>query len=368
MSLITNNTDQHESSSSSSCETSEGNEPSHPPLPQLSLRDSFIQAGSRLQCCNPELFANAILQLSSQFSLAVVKNPEVLCSSTEEEQRGFQEGVQKASNANGGQKIVGHKRCKRDTREAEEEEEKGEEGQEGEGKRSCYRKYTLPGDANEMEYYQCMICKEQRHTNSFHAGHVHLGQKPKIRWYCPLCNDFFAVTHRSGHIKKRHSVAAECSSSSSSSSPSSSTNFYVVSSQEAIERRVAMIATAAAAAVVSAATTNKTTTPEADTATTVSSFCPPSVASEPVEEEPFYAPARKRVCGDADDQATVYSAFSSNTMSPVSEFTEDVFDCFSAEDGTSSSSSFPLLAPASPSCMFPAFTDSDTFFPNEPSL
>ena len=65
----------------SECEA-EGSEPSHPPLLQLSLRDSFVEAGSRLQLSNPDLFASAINQLSAQFSLAIARNPEFLSSSS----------------------------------------------------------------------------------------------------------------------------------------------------------------------------------------------------------------------------------------------------------------------------------------------
>jgi len=67
-------------------------------------------------------------------------------------------------------------------------------------------KYTLPKEVAEKEFYQCMLCKERRATNSFGSAHTHAeSAKSCIRWYCPLCDKFFAVTHRGYHVKSRHS-------------------------------------------------------------------------------------------------------------------------------------------------------------------
>lgn len=86
-------------------------------------------------------------------------------------------------------------------------EGKGVKGEHNRRSGNVFHKYTLPGDAGKREYYQCMVCEERRVTNSFMADHQHEGQKSQIRWYCPLCDTLFAVTHRGYHIKNRHKNA-----------------------------------------------------------------------------------------------------------------------------------------------------------------
>ena len=84
--------------------------------------------------------------------------------------------------------------------------------------RPTFRKYTLPPEYADKEFYQCMVCKERRPTNSFSANHSHDGApKSSVRWYCPVCDSFFAVTHRGYHIKSRHSdlLASSCHAESS---------------------------------------------------------------------------------------------------------------------------------------------------------
>lgn len=83
--------------------------------------------------------------------------------------------------------------------------------------RPTFRKYTLPPEYADKEFYQCMVCKERRPTNSFSANHTHNGApKSSVRWYCPVCDSFFAVTHRGYHIKSRH---ADMQSSPSHTEP-----------------------------------------------------------------------------------------------------------------------------------------------------
>jgi len=67
-------------------------------------------------------------------------------------------------------------------------------------------KYELPNGMSSEEYYCCMICGERRKSNDFlsHYQEKHQSKKPNVRWYCPMCDTFFAVTHRSYHIKNRH--------------------------------------------------------------------------------------------------------------------------------------------------------------------
>jgi len=86
-------------------------------------------------------------------------------------------------------------------------EQKGVQGDHPRRSSTTFHKYVLPGDAGKREYYQCMVCSERRTTNSFHADHQHEGQKLTIRWYCPLCDTLYAVTHRGYHIKNRHKSA-----------------------------------------------------------------------------------------------------------------------------------------------------------------
>jgi len=94
-------------------------------------------------------------------------------------------------------------------RRAPGSEQKGVQGDHPRRSSNTFHKYNLPGDAGKREYYQCMICSERRVTNSFHADHQHEGQKLSIRWYCPLCDTLFAVTHRGYHIKHRHKTAGK---------------------------------------------------------------------------------------------------------------------------------------------------------------
>jgi len=83
-------------------------------------------------------------------------------------------------------------------------EQKGIQGDRS-GRRSAiaFHKYSLPGDMGNKEYYQCMVCNERRTVNSFHADHQH-DCKYTVRWYCPMCDTLYAVTHRGYHIKYRH--------------------------------------------------------------------------------------------------------------------------------------------------------------------
>jgi len=71
--------------------------------------------------------------------------------------------------------------------------------------RASFRKYVFPQEFTEKEFYQCMECKERRAANSFGVAHTHGAARPNIRWHCPICDQFLAVTHRGYHIKCRHS-------------------------------------------------------------------------------------------------------------------------------------------------------------------
>jgi len=326
-------TNPNPSSMSTTTLESDGSEPSHPPLNQVLLQESFINAGSRLQSSNPDLFANAIQQLFQQFSLAVVKNPKILRSST---------AVSHDSSCSS-EGVSGR------IRKREEHDDSCEH------KNRSYRKYTLPGDMDKEEYYQCMTCKERRRENSFQANHTHLGQKPRIRWYCPLCKAFFAVTHRSGHIKKRHS-------------PSSETKTEY--SPEDIEKTVAMIASATVAAVVSAA--NCSSPPRVSSEDSCSIPTVKQIKEELKEEEDeeeeergsCYIPEEKRTryIPDEQDSTFDYGGCSSATAlsSPPNQFSESV-------DDDSETSSF-LFGGESSSYLPTLYSDADTTDPLFPNL
>jgi len=175
---------------SSSSLLEEGSEPSHPPLNQQDLCASFMEAGNLLFSAHPELFSNALEQLSNQLSLAVAKTPGILRSragSFDEEQP--LAAIDDSCSSPEDEVAVGEKPKSKSGRK---------------GKHKIFRKYALPKNAP-PEYYQCMDCGEKRSENSFMTDHMHFGRLPKVRWFCPLCEAFFSVTHRSGHIKCKHS-------------------------------------------------------------------------------------------------------------------------------------------------------------------
>jgi len=73
--------------------------------------------------------------------------------------------------------------------------------------RTQTRKYVVPKEYADKEYYKCMVCNEQRSANSFGAAHAHEGSTgPYIRWHCPFCDKFFAVTHRGNHLSNCHKI------------------------------------------------------------------------------------------------------------------------------------------------------------------
>ena len=65
-------------------------------------------------------------------------------------------------------------------------------------------KYVLPSNLEGREYYICTVCHEKRDQNSFFFGHAHGEKKPRIKWYCPICNKHFSTSYRSGHLRKAH--------------------------------------------------------------------------------------------------------------------------------------------------------------------
>jgi len=161
------------SCSSSSCSPeSDCNSPSPAKLTkeQLALHREFLRLGSLLLADNVSLFHNALTLLSAKHGL----------------------------------KIATPATCVSDILPAPPKRSRSNE--DSAGKSAC-RKYALPKDVAEKEFYQCMVSKERRSINSFVTTHHTHGanERPCIRWYCPLCDSFFAVTHRVYHVKCRHS-------------------------------------------------------------------------------------------------------------------------------------------------------------------
>ena len=133
---------------------------------QLGLHQEFLRLGSLLMAQNINLFHQALTQLSAKHNLAVV-TPATSISD-----------------------ILPPSRIARSKPSTTH---------------TVYRKYSLPRELAAKEFYQCMTCKERRATNTFAADHTHPApHKTTIRWYCPVCDSFFAVTHRGYHVKNRH--------------------------------------------------------------------------------------------------------------------------------------------------------------------
>jgi len=224
-----------------------------------------MQVGSLLFSERPDLFSNAMEQLSNQLSLALVKNPGMLRSTSKNssDQKQVSCDCHSASSAavSNSDEIESPKSCER-------------------MKRVAFRKYVLPKNSP-PEYYQCMDCGERRTENSFQNDHLHFGKKPKVRWYCPLCMSFFAVTHRSGHIKCKHSETSE---------ENSSPRVEVSKRFERSDNEVVM--------------TNSSTS-RTSTMTTLTSTCQE-------EEERCEVPTKKRIC--SNEQETNYYHQSSSPV------------------------------------------------------
>jgi len=142
---------------------------------QLDLHREFLRLGSLLMGENVDLFHHAFNLLSHKHDLKTV-TPGT-CVSDIIPQTKFARQYNKTQDADGSV-----------------------------APKASNRKYVLPKDVAEKEFYQCMVCKERRATNSFGSSHNHNeSARGGIRWYCPLCDSFFAVTHRGYHVKNRHS-------------------------------------------------------------------------------------------------------------------------------------------------------------------
>lgn len=155
--------------------------------------DAFLQKGSELHAMNPALLRQAIEQLTAQYALTFTKNRAALQDTITSSRAATTAAAAAPASNNNSSSSSSSGSAK---------------------KRVVYRKYKLPG--NVQECYQCMVCGERRPENSFHSDHVHIGIKANIRWYCPLCDAYLAVTHRGGHIRSRH---RDADSSTDASAP-----------------------------------------------------------------------------------------------------------------------------------------------------
>ena len=289
-----------------------------PPLPlpdagaasSRNVCESFMRAGSLLFSVNPELFSSAVNQLSAQLSLALARNtgtsgpapsssnsttttrapsqPPPQTRAPQQQQQQQQRPPSPVLHIGGTPATV--TRAPSPTIPQQQQQ-----------RRTAFRKYVLPG--NVAECYQCMECNERRPENSFHTDHMHFGKKPRIRWYCPLCNAYFAVTHRSGHIKSRHPPSAVTAASPAPPIPSPAPALApavdttgLAAAQKRAAESVANLAVAAAAAA--AASTSRLHSRHASP--TSAPFADADAAAAAVED-PFYLipalpPASKRAC------------------------------------------------------------------------
>jgi len=180
--------DRNEASSDCSCSLS-GNPsffcPSKACVPKLTkdqfdMHREFIRLGSLLMAENADLFHQALTLLSSKHNLQTT-TPAISISD-----------------------IIPSTHTSRRTQVGDSGVTAPKDGS-FVAPRASFRKYVLPKDVAAKEFYQCMSCKERHSTNSFGTTHAQTCDKPSVRWYCPLCDSFFAVTHRGYHVKSRHS-------------------------------------------------------------------------------------------------------------------------------------------------------------------
>jgi len=162
---------------------------------QFDLHREFLRLGSLLMASNIDLFHNALTELSAKHGLQMSSQATSVCDAIPASQ------ITRRYDKSSG--LV--------------------------ASRAFNHKYILPKDKAEKEFYQCMVCKERRTRNSFGLAHTHeQSVRPTIRWYCPICDSFFAVTHRGYHIKNRHSDIVVTAHSDVDNKQESSTVYHPV--------------------------------------------------------------------------------------------------------------------------------------------
>jgi len=162
---------------------------------EFNLHKEFLRLGTALMAENPDLFFQAVKLLSDKHKLKVA-TPATSLSDIVPFSRGVRHkkltGAAAAAAAAGVGSVGSRGSLESESVEAP---------------RAPTRKYIIPQEFASKEYYKCMVCKEQRASNSFGVDHVHEGSgKPNIRWHCPICDNFFAVTHRGYHLKNKHMI------------------------------------------------------------------------------------------------------------------------------------------------------------------
>ena len=160
---------------------------------QFDLHREFLRLGAALMAQNADLFHQALTLLSAQHNLKVATPASCISDIIPHPrpvQRGQGSDVSAAGAAAAGSSAAASSVAECDDFVAP---------------RASFRKYVLLKEYAEKEFYQCMECKERRPANSFGAVHTHGAARPNIRWHCPICDSFLAVTHRGYHLKSRHS-------------------------------------------------------------------------------------------------------------------------------------------------------------------
>jgi len=161
---------------------------------QFDLHREFLRLGAALMAENADLFHQALTLLSAKHDLKVA-TPASCISDIIPHPRSHQ---QRGKGSDGSASVAANSNTSGNVAECTGFV----------APRASFRKYVLPQEFTEKEFYQCMECKERRATNSFGVAHTHGAARPNIRWHCPICDQFLAVTHRGYHIKNRHSDVA----------------------------------------------------------------------------------------------------------------------------------------------------------------
>jgi len=141
---------------------------------QLDLHKEFLLLGTTLMAENPDVFFGAMKLLSDKYKLKVA----MPATSIQDNIPCARRVRQNHTTANGAA-VDGFV-----------------------APRPQSRKYVVPKEVADKEFFKCLDCSEQHDANSF----SHQCPSSSVRWHCPFCNHFYAVTSRSAHLRSKHSL------------------------------------------------------------------------------------------------------------------------------------------------------------------